>query len=470
MRTSLFLFAIAFLAFGFAFVAHAAVNPFNIVFPIPELGNCSDLNACKTYCDDAVHFDACTQFGKAHGLVSDQDIKKGKQELSQQKDIDRELSQGGGPGDCKSRDECKTYCQDSSHLQECLDFGQKHGLISQDDATRIKKSGFAGGPGGCKGSECRTYCNDPSHQKECFQFAKDNGLISKDEADRAEKFMRVSEQGGPGGCKGEECKTYCNDQSHQKECFQFAKDHDLISSEDEEDFQVGEKLKDTIEKTGGPGGCKSEDECRSYCTNPSHVEECVAFASTHAGISQDKAKQMLQDFTEQKFQGQGEFTSQKQIEQFKQESEQKFRQFKQLEEKFRGQGWQGQLPPQMKQMNEQFQRKPQELQEVPHPSNSVPDQNQEKVVACEDEGGVWDGSTCGPPKESDQFFPDEGEILNNINVDQQQLKQQILQQQIQEQTKQLQELQQMRQMQTAPLPPPPTGGSILDALLKFLRL
>ena len=49
----IFLLAIplAILFFSFAFIAHAQ-NPFNIEFPIPELGNCGSMDECEAYCDE----------------------------------------------------------------------------------------------------------------------------------------------------------------------------------------------------------------------------------------------------------------------------------------------------------------------------------------------------------------------------------------------------------------------------------
>ena len=58
---------------------------------------------------------------------------------------------------------------------------------------------------------------------------------------------------------------------------------------------------------GGPGGCKSSDECKVYCTDPLHIEECITFASAHGGISKENAMQKLHDFTQKQFEQRGEF-------------------------------------------------------------------------------------------------------------------------------------------------------------------
>ncbi len=46
---------------------------------------------------------------------------------------------------------------------------------------------------------------------------------------------------------------------------------------------------------GGPGGCKSEQDCRSYCSDPSHGPECIAFGAKQ-GISGFKGQEAVQRF------------------------------------------------------------------------------------------------------------------------------------------------------------------------------
>ncbi len=367
-------FSILFLGLFLISKTALAQNPFDIKFPIPELGNCQDLSSCKNYCDNSDHSDVCIAFGKEHNLISDQDVEKAKQQNA----LEQEISTSGGPGGCTSKDQCKAYCQDSSHLDECLKFGQEHGLVSEKEAEHIKKNILVSGPGGCKGQECHDFCEKPenqltcvnfaeqngfmkhedaerarkfagktgpggctgqecqkycqvaSHQAECLQFAKENGLISNEEADQAEQFLK---EGGPGGCKTqEECEKYC--QENSKECFDFAKEKGLIKPEDEENFNVVQKLQETVKESGGPGGCKTPDECKTYCMDENHVEECVAFASAHGGVSEEKAREMLKKFTEQKFEGQDNFNQ----DQEEQDRVEKFEEFKELEQNFRGPG------------------------------------------------------------------------------------------------------------------------------------
>jgi hypothetical protein len=137
-----------------------------VVFPVNELGNCGSREACKLYCDDASHREACFSYAQKVGLMSKEKIDAAKQILSKK-----------GPGGCSSQDSCKTYCADSSHSEECLAFAEEHKIIGPEKADLIKRIVKGEAPGACKSAQtCRMYCEDPSHRDECKAFAEENGL------------------------------------------------------------------------------------------------------------------------------------------------------------------------------------------------------------------------------------------------------------------------------------------------------
>lgn len=273
-------------AAGIAFIQHAyAQSAPTIVFPIPELGNCADQVACKAYCDDLANRASCVEFAEKHNLAR-------KTTVSEQKPFS-----GEGPGGCTDKNSCRTYCEDASHAEECLSFAEKNGLMKKEEVERARKFVKQTGPGGCRGDACRDYCADTAHVDECVKFAEENNFISKEDAARAKKMMQAAQKGGPGGCKGSECQAYCMTTEHQKECYEFAKKEGFTRPEDDERFETGQKLKQALEQTGGPGGCKSEEACRAYCMDASHVEECIAFAASKGGVPQDRAKKMLEEFS-----------------------------------------------------------------------------------------------------------------------------------------------------------------------------
>lgn len=201
-----------------------------------------------------------------------------------------------GPGGCTTKEECRAYCDIDSNKDECLTFAVENGMMTEVEADRARKFLSQTGPGGCQGDECKNYCEDPAHTEECLSFAVEKGMINDEQAARMRKMREVAERGGPGGCKGEECRTYCEDESRRDECFVFARENGLIGEKEIEGYETGKKIRAKLETEGGPGGCKSEKECHSYCSDASRVEECVTFGARSTGKSPEEIRRMLEEF------------------------------------------------------------------------------------------------------------------------------------------------------------------------------
>ena len=201
-----------------ATAAHA-INPFDIEYPIAELGNCADQKACKAFCDKPANARACSNFAKGKGLLSKTEEKAAETVLS-----------GKGPGGCKDQATCEAYCNDVAHIDECVAFAESNGLMEGKELQEAKKvqqvvkKGLKM-PGSCTNKkQCEAYCNNSDHTEECFAFAKDAGFIDAAEAQQAEKFIPLMKRGEtPGGCKGRDaCEAYCQDEAHFGECTSFA--------------------------------------------------------------------------------------------------------------------------------------------------------------------------------------------------------------------------------------------------------
>lgn len=267
---------------GTAF-AQETVGPQGISFPIAELGGCSSKTECKAYCDGSTHADVCLAFAEQHKLMTAEQLVQARKLMSQR-----------GPGGCMGS-ACKTYCSEKDHFADCQKFAEEHGLTGpQGERPRMSEEPKVNeekaqqllaekeGPGGCKSmAECHAYCEDSSHIKQCLAFAKENGLMGEDDLARAEKFV---DQTGPGGCKGLECKAYCEDESHSSECIAFAKENGFISEEEAQRVQ-------TLVEHPGPGGCRGEG-CRTYCEDASHREACFEFAKQNGLISEGDLQRM----------------------------------------------------------------------------------------------------------------------------------------------------------------------------------
>lgn len=168
-----------------------------VAFPIAELGGCDSREACKLYCDDASHREACFTFAQKNGLMTKEKVAAAKLILSKK-----------GPGGCSSKDSCKAFCEDSANQAECLSFAEEHKIIPGEKAALIRKLTTGAGPGACKSSEtCRTYCEDVSHQAECKAFAEENGLLRKMASSTAERVRAVIASTTPGRDRGMELKA-----------------------------------------------------------------------------------------------------------------------------------------------------------------------------------------------------------------------------------------------------------------------
>lgn len=199
-------------------------------------------------------------------------------------------------GDCESQETCKAYCDEPEHAKECLDFAEAHNMLPKEEIEIARKMletvGTTGGPGGCWGkAECEAYCDIPANMEECIVFAKEHGLIPPDELEEAEMALAAIRQGAtPPPCQGKaECDIYCSEPAHLEECVAFGVAAGFISAEEAE----------MIRKTGGkgPGGCRGKEECDAYCQDPNNMEECINFGIQYGLMPPDEiedAKKMLE--------------------------------------------------------------------------------------------------------------------------------------------------------------------------------
>src|SRR5258708_7884099 len=179
-----------------------------ITFPVQELGGCTSKQACRTYCEDVAHIDACLTFAEKQGLMSGEEIAQARTFAKKFK---------GNlvlPGGTKTPGEAKKYCQNPDHADEGLT------------------------PGGCKDKDsCEKFCQADANRDICLKFAEDNGLMSADESRMAHEFKDL---GGPGGCKTKDvCEKFCNDPANQQTCLKFAEEHGFIKKEDSQKIKDG---------------------------------------------------------------------------------------------------------------------------------------------------------------------------------------------------------------------------------------
>lgn len=268
------------LVVAFFITSNSSANIENLNFPIAELGNCTDKDRCKQYCDQKENFDRCLNFAERNNLIASTELKEARKAA-------KAIQQEEGPGRCSTKETCENYCNDINHINECLAFAEKHGIMEADELQEARKMAQAlkqGAklPGGCINKQaCEAYCQIDAHFDECIAFAETAGFMSPEELE----IVKKTGGKGPGGCRGEkECRNYCDNENHLDECIAFAQKHGLMDPKEAE----------MIRKTGGkgPGGCRGEIQCKTYCDNLEHMEECVNFALDIGEISPEEAARM----------------------------------------------------------------------------------------------------------------------------------------------------------------------------------
>src|SRR3989338_1317017 len=88
---------------------------YNIVFPVGELGDCADMGACQSYCQDPVHANGCMDFAREHGFYVEDATRGADGEF---------LQRAEGVLGCDSLQACLDYCADSANHAQCDAFAR----------------------------------------------------------------------------------------------------------------------------------------------------------------------------------------------------------------------------------------------------------------------------------------------------------------------------------------------------------
>lgn len=113
-----------------------------IVEQAKEVLGCDSYASCKSFCEQEVNRQKCSEFARQVGL-------RGGEHMA-------------GPGGCTSEETCRAFCSDPQNFQVCSGFSSSSG-------------GRFTGPGGCNNEQsCRAYCQ--AHPQECgYQGGREGG-------------------------------------------------------------------------------------------------------------------------------------------------------------------------------------------------------------------------------------------------------------------------------------------------------
>ena len=261
--------------------AKAGIN-----YPVAELGGCANEAACRAYCDEIANIKVCVDFAERNGLIGKDEAERGRKFAA---------AGGRGPGGCRSNDQCVAYCESIEHIEECLAFAEKNGFLEGEElrqaqiVARLKREQVAF-PGGCTSkAACETYCQEAAHIDECLAFGERSGLIPPEELAMAKKMLPLIKAGRtPGGCSRKEtCEAYCQQPANIRQCLAFAEEQGLIPAEE---LAMAKKFLPLLEQGTTPGGCRSKESCEAYCADPARSEECLSFAERAGFIRPEEAE------------------------------------------------------------------------------------------------------------------------------------------------------------------------------------
>ena len=252
---------------------------------------CAGKQECDIYCSLSENMAECIEFGIAAGFMPPEEIENAKKTL-------KALKQGVKPPNCQGKEKCDLYCSQPEHMAECMEFGIAAGFMPPEEIENAKrtleaiKKGVM--PPKCQGKEeCDVYCSTLEHRIECINFAEATGFMTSEEAARARKMAELGVVGGPGGCNGEEeCNVFCQNPANMETCINFSVKTGDMSQEEAD--KIIRRIRVIAE--GGPGDCKTQEECDVICKNstPVFAEECINFAVKLGDMTSEEAQQILE--------------------------------------------------------------------------------------------------------------------------------------------------------------------------------
>ena len=278
-------YLISFIVISLALAGSAAWAQ-DVQYPVKELGDCKDKSACKTYCDKPENVEACVNFAEKNNLMSKEEIGLAKKFIE---------AGGKGPGGCTGKDSCENFCNDITHIDECVTFAVENNLMPPGELEEAKmvqaaiKRGVKPPPCGNK-KQCDVYCEESEHMEECIAFGIEAGFIQGKELEDVQKMLAAVKRGvKPPPCKGKEaCDAYCSSPDNMEMCMTFAMEAGFMSENEKADSQ---KMLGALKKGVKPPKCNGKEACDAYCAEDAHVEECINFAIA-AGFMDAKDAEM----------------------------------------------------------------------------------------------------------------------------------------------------------------------------------
>lgn len=254
----------------------------NITYPITQLGNCASAQECFIYCNQPQNQYACLSYARQNGLVKNDTASESSPSAEIMQAAQTELG-------CSSKETCMALCNEQSNMDKCRTFAQNHGLGKEPTGLSAKVLQKAQTELGCDGTtSCSGFCQKVENRDKCYQFAKENNLIPAAEVEKVQKMQAENQQlletaKTELGCDTQtSCYTLCTNPANRDKCSALTHQFSGTQNSTGQNLPSVNALNNYPSASGGgnlgPGGCKTESECKSYCQ--AHPDQCPGFPRT----------------------------------------------------------------------------------------------------------------------------------------------------------------------------------------------
>ncbi len=252
-----------------------------------ELG-CESEFSCMTYCQTPANFDKCQKFARSHNLVASENSADHRGNPSPEI-MEKAKAELG----CDSETSCMRYCEQGNNMDRCMEFAKKYKLMKNEEIEHGKEMmqkkrqmmEAAKTELGCDSYEsCGKICTSSENREKCMNLGRKFGMVKEEVRPQSQSNIPCTSES--------ECKKYC--ESHPDECPGFSdksnsfgsvnrlkEDLNKPQTNSNSDTTVSTQINKSNNQKGnflGPSGCKTEEECRSYCEK--HPSECPGFPKT----------------------------------------------------------------------------------------------------------------------------------------------------------------------------------------------
>lgn len=217
-----------------------------------ELG-CTSERSCMEFCNKPENAEKCMDFAKNNKLMREDEYEKRKEEFDNYKEQkEKMLTEAKQELGCDSYESCAKFCGDPKNVEKCMTLGRRHGMGPPPNQNYPV-------PRPCANeAECRAYCE--KNPEECRGFSESTSSLNPPPLSPA-----------PPASMNRQGENYIQPEQMKKDGYRKYDDYQKYPEKPEtKEAKSGDFL--------GPGGCKTEGECKSYCEK--HPSECPGFPSS----------------------------------------------------------------------------------------------------------------------------------------------------------------------------------------------